>query len=78
MTANAEGNLPAFPVSSNSCYYGMSLRDYFAVMANDEDIAYQCEIMRKQSNTTIWRWPDNWRSIARYMHADAMLEARGV
>ena len=41
---------------------GMSLRDYFAVHATEEDILHQPDAKTRQQ--------------ARYMHADAMLKAR--
>lgn len=57
---------------------GMTLRDYFAVHASPDDLLNHREIIRekqrKQYGASIL--PDNWTSIARYMHADAMLEAR--
>jgi hypothetical protein len=58
---------------------GMSLRDYFAVHASETDIAVQAEILREQRATEghMRILPDDYRSKARYMHADAMLKAKG-
>ena len=69
---------PAFPVvfEHNECtseQEGMTLRDYFAVRANDLDIAMQGAIMRKNGIEL-----DSWRAKARYMHADEMLKARAL
>jgi len=57
---------------------GMTLRDYFAVQANDEDIKAQVEIMHfaNQKRYGASALPSDWRIKARYMHADAMLKAR--
>lgn len=64
---------------------GMTLRDYFAVHASDEDIA---DIMAGMPATErvidnlmggkriIRALPEYARQIARYMHADAMLKER--
>lgn len=58
---------------------GMSLRDYFAARAGETDIAVQAEIIRAQllAAGKLGILPDDYRVIARYMHADAMLKARG-
>lgn len=53
----------------------MALRDYFAAKASEEDIKAQAEVIR--SSSTLGILPDGWRVVARYMHADAMLAARG-
>jgi len=86
MSENRDNGGPAFPVQySNEAdgptvmpSEGMSLRDYFACHASDEDLKTQANIMResqrKQYGVAVL--PDNWTSVARYMHADAMLEAR--
>lgn len=47
---------------------GMSLRDYFAAKASEDDILHQARSMDELAF--------DWRSTARYMHADAMLRAR--
>jgi hypothetical protein len=57
---------PAFPSKYDS---GMTLRDYFAVHASEEDIR-QC-IVRGGSVTCIAD-----RTAARYRHADCMLKER--
>ncbi len=57
---------------------GMSLRDYFAVHANEWDLSYQAEVIRsiQLKNGGCGVLPDDWRIKARYMHADAMLKER--
>lgn len=45
------------------------LRDYFAAKATDEDIAEHGQHLLGKYQ--------NWREVARYRHADAMLKARG-
>ena len=65
---------------------GASLRDYFAVHASEEDIESFIDAVplgrrvqdkdNKQIQIIHNCRPDNWRQIARYMHADAMLSAR--
>ena len=57
---------------------GMTLRDYFAVHASRQDVEAQAEIIRfdQLQNKNIGILPDGWQVKARYMHADAMLEAR--
>ena len=52
----------------------MTLRNYFAAKASEEDIKAQAEVIR--SSSTLGILPDGWRVVARYMHADAMLAAR--
>ena len=66
--------------------FGMTLRDYFAQAASEEEIEYQKPMIGAVEKIVndgvggnkriVWGRPDNWRQIARYMHADAMLEAR--
>lgn len=58
---------------------GMTLRDYFAAHASDDDVRDQAEILRADllKARGVGILPDNWRTAARYMHADAMLKARG-
>lgn len=53
----------------------LDMRDYFAAKASEEDIKAQAEVIR--SSSTLGILPDGWRVVARYMHADAMLAARG-
>lgn len=74
---------PAFPTlhipdASPQAWNGMTLRDYFAAKATDEDIKAQGEIIRAKmfSEFGIAVLPDDWRTKARWMHADAMLKAR--
>ena len=85
MTENKDNGGPAFPCDelldqSGTVHRseGMSLRDYFAVHASDADLKAQADILRedqrKQCGLPIL--PDNWTTLARYMHADAMMEAR--
>lgn len=81
MTTEQNNGGPAFPFVDSASpheHQGMSLRDYFAVHASAEDLKTQENIMRenqrKQYGVAVL--PDNWTSVARYMHADAMLEAR--
>ena len=79
---------PAFPFPAytypngeiNHGEGGMTLRDYMAIHASDEDLKMQAEILRiivreKQGVSIL---PDDWRSTARYMHADAMIQARSA
>lgn len=63
---------PAFPVSvgmgplsANFASPGMSLRDWFAGMATDEDVAAFLRVR-----------PDITRRQARYFHADSMIAER--
>jgi hypothetical protein len=70
---------PAFPGlhPSQECRYqeeGMTLRDYFAIHATDADVISQGELLRVDSEYHLL--PDGWRTVARYMHADAMLKER--
>lgn len=60
--------------------YGMTLRDYFATHASDEDIKAQVEVIRAEMvrASGLGILPDNWHCRARYMHADAMLRARAA
>ncbi len=78
-TINTGG--PAFPLADSCCEYGntnrsdangMTLRDYMAIHASDEDVNAQISQLRDQFVLL----PDGWRVTARYMHADAMLKAR--
>ncbi|CAB4122900.1 hypothetical protein UFOVP37_82 [uncultured Caudovirales phage] len=73
---------PAFPSglqeqaddTVDSLHKGMTLRDYMAIHASDEDVLMQSHAIREKSSTGIL--PDNWVVTARYMHADCMLQAR--
>lgn len=51
--------------SANS---GMTLRDYFACHASDDDVSYWLRALGSQAT----------REEAKYAHADAMLKAREV
>ena len=77
---------PAFPTPAHNLPNdGMTLRDYFAAHATDEDIytamdlVKKVEVVRDRGNghKVIERgYPDNTRQLARYIHADKMLKAR--
>jgi hypothetical protein len=58
----------------------VTLRDYFAVSASEDDVHRQGEVIRSEqvacSGTGILE--DGWQIRARYMHADAMLRIRAV
>ncbi len=53
----------------------LTVRDYFAAHASDSDIKHWEDVLRLRSDHRML--PDGWRAIARYMHADAMIAARG-
>lgn len=55
---------------------GMTLRDYFAVHASEKDIDMQRQVGECDGTFGHYNLPDDWRAIARYMHADAMLKER--
>ena len=80
---------PAFPAhpSAMGDHDGMTLRDWFATHATEEDIEALRNLMPKvveirnnygpgpafiEHRTE----PKNWRQVARYLHADMMLKAR--
>lgn len=77
---NIKDGGPAFPVQDAATWqaHGMTLRDYFAAHATEQDIQAYGEFIRKE----VFRFghpvelSDDWRVTARYMHADAMLEER--
>ncbi len=76
-----KGGGPAFPTlavigDKAVSEGGLTLRDYFATHASDEDVKAQRELIRAKSEFGIL--PDDWPSVARYMHADAMLKARAA
>ena len=67
---------PAFPLcrteadGRNDCLsMGMSLRDWFAGHATEEDVTYWLEIMLINKNSVT-------REEAKYMYADAMIAER--
>ena len=99
MTAHKETGGPAFPMThvtvlaedgtpNESCevrHEGMTLRDYFAAHAPQDDVERFYETVKVRKYIDVepsgyhrvnWRRPDNARYIARYMYADAMLKAR--
>jgi len=64
----------------------ITLRDYFAAHATEEDICVAMDSVQKvetvrdlgNGHKVIERgYPSNTRQLARYIHADAMLKARG-
>jgi len=86
-------NQPAFPcqeilpdgMANLTPQRGMTLRDYFAAHATEEDICTAMDLVQKvevvrdlgNGHKVIERgYPKNTRQIARYIHADAMLKAR--
>jgi hypothetical protein len=80
---------PALPTATlaQKTEGGMTLRDYFAAHATEEDICTAMSLVKKvevvrdlgNGHKVIERgYPENTRQIARYIHADAMLKAREV
>jgi hypothetical protein len=83
---------PAFPVPAELCQdltvqeqRGMTLRDWFATHATEEDICSAMEHIPKvetvrdlgNGHKVIDRgYPRNIRQMARYIHADAMIQER--
>lgn len=72
---------PAFPIIGTHeqvLEIGLTLRDYFAAKASEEDVKAQGELLRAKyvKKLGLGILPDSWRVTARYMHADAMLKAR--
>lgn len=76
-------------MSTDTIYVSdMTLRDHLAALASDGDIESYRHAIPKVNTMLKETWPGgpssvlalphNWRQIARYMHADAMLAARGV
>ena len=77
----AAGVAPGYPHPDA----GMSLRDYFAVHASEEDIRKESRAVKEVltvvtggdgSKKTVMAAPANWRQACRHLHADAMLKAR--
>jgi hypothetical protein len=68
---------PAFPTAFQMHSKGMTLRDYFAAAASEEDIQEFMPTTQKAA-TTFYEYygflPS--RQWARYCHADVMLKAR--
>lgn len=88
---NKQTGGPAFPTSdwdeNDRAYkmHGMTLRDYFAAHATEEDICTAMDLVKKveevrdlgNGHKVVEKgYPQNTRQIARYIHADAMLKAR--
>lgn len=74
---------PAFPIVGSQhevLEIGMTLLDYMAIHASDDDVDAMREQIREELRAKhgIGVLPDGWRATARYMHADAMLKAREV
>ena len=71
-------NMPAFPTTSDNYASpdstGMTLRDYIAIHASDEDVKVQANVLKVRQELGIL--PDGWNVTARYMHADAMIKER--
>lgn len=73
---------PAFPVTpenydmSGYCGEGMTLRDYFAAKASEEDIKQFMPDRSGLQGHAITDMLAKNRQQARYMHADAMLAER--
>lgn len=65
-------SIPAFPHDADAAFNertGMTMRDFFAAHATEEDI--RCSMVLGES------WKDREdRAAARYRHADSMLAAR--
>ena len=86
--SNTNTGGPAFPSPrDNTAKEGMTLRDYFAANANEDDINEH--VWKGFNETKIKIAPDGtkyesshaarWtREQARYRYADAMLKARGA
>jgi hypothetical protein len=84
-------DLPAFPANHFDLAdneHGMTMRDYFAAKATDEDVQAMRHLVPPcdrvvgdgfgSKRVVLGCAPDNWRALARYLHADAMLKAREV
>jgi hypothetical protein len=68
---------PAFPSHGSMgevAHEGMTLRDYMAIHASEDDVSDAAEEAFGMDGRA---YPRNWRQVARYFHADAMLAARG-
>lgn len=89
---NKDNGGPAFPFPSDidagePGELGMSLRDWFATHATEEDIEALRNLIPKvveirdnygpgPAFIEHRAEPKNWRQVARYLHADMMLKAR--
>ena len=71
---------PAFPGTSDNYAFtgepGMTLRDYFAAKATEEDIAYQIRAMAPRNGFGEVMSHKVSRAAARFAHADEMIEER--
>jgi hypothetical protein len=82
MSAQINDGGPAFPLQCIGPEYppghvGMTLRDWFAAMASDQDIAEQLpETVGEVKKFVEERGFAPTRQWARYCHADAMIAAR--
>lgn len=74
------GYSPTYPPA-----VGVTLRDWFAATATEEDVLSALGRVKKEQvvrelpdgrREVVLQAPSNSRQIARYLHADAMLEAR--
>jgi hypothetical protein len=85
---NDKNGGPAFPNEGGAGNLwndkGMTLRDYFATHATEEDICTAINLVKNEEvvrdlgngHKVIDRgYPSNARQIARYIHADMMLKA---
>lgn len=78
--------VPRVPgVQEGGHVFGMTLRDYFAAHATDTDIASMRDKVPMTERVLEYAFgskraelclPENWRQIARWLHADAMLAER--
>ena len=76
---NNQNGGAAFPVAAGpgqQFTQGMSLRDWFAAKASEEDIEYQISAMAPRNGFGEVMSHKVRRSAARYAHADAMLAER--
>ncbi len=92
--SNTNTGGPAFPqyawnemAEKFTATEGMTLRDYFAAHATEEDICTAMDLVKKVEQVRDLGnghkviesgYPYNSRQIARYIHADALLKARGA
>jgi hypothetical protein len=83
MSENVNDGGRAFPFayeteSTRHISYGMTLRDYFAAHASDADIdKFMPETIGDRIRMEKEDGQKRTRQRARYLHADAMIEARG-
>jgi len=81
--SNTNTGGPAFP--TGTAFQGMTLRDYFAAKASEDDIKFWMPkgftetVIQRDSNGNCYETQQaaSWtREQARYRYADAMLKAR--